>query len=267
MRIKEKMGFFRKNTDLDWEKIGETDPYFGVLTNDIFKKTVLTEEAKNVFFLSGELYVREVMKIIKEKIDENFNPREAIDFGCGVGRIAIPLSKYCEIVYCVDVSSGMLQESLKNCDSSDVTNVEFVLSNGKSVGVNHAVDLIHSFIVFQHIPVDRGMKIFVDLLNHLRDGGVGVVHFTYYQRASAAKQFLQKFVGQSRFMSTLWNIAKRRPLSYPIFEMNIYNLNKIMKCLHDFGCHNIHVSFSEHGNNYLGILLFFQKSYGLVNGL
>lgn len=261
------MSFFRKNTDLDWQNIGEKDPYFGVLTKDIYKKSVITDDAKNDFFLSGELYVREIMKIVEEKIDENFKPIEAIDFGCGVGRIAIPLSKYCDTVYCVDISSGMIKETLKNCDSSNVVNVKPVVSNGKSIGVDHVVDLIHSFIVFQHIPVDRGMRIFVDLLKLLRNGGVGIVHFTYYQEASAVKQFLHNFVAESRFLSTIWNIIKRRPLSSPIFEMNMYNLNDIMKCLHDFGCHNIHVSFSEHGNKYLGVLLFFQKNHGLINGV
>lgn len=261
------MSIFSKDTDQDWKRIGDTDPYFGVLTSDVYKNSSLTEEARQQFFLSGENYAEEVVKNIREKIVLNFHPHEAIDFGCGVGRILIPLSKYCDKIYGIDVSDGMIQETARNCDQMGVTNFEVVKSDGDSIGFDHQVDFIHSFIVFQHIPVRRGMHLFKELLNHLRDGGIGVVHFTYYQTGSALRRFVYTIVTNSKIMSGLRNVAKHRPISYPVFEMNMYDTNELFRCLQEHGCHNLHVKFTNHGNKYLGVLLFFQKQQGLLSGI
>jgi SAM-dependent methyltransferase len=261
------MGIFSKDTNQDWKKIGDLDPYFGVLTSEVYKNASLTEETKLQFFLSGEKYVQEVVRIIQEKIVNNFHPHEAIDFGCGVGRILIPLSKFCDKIYGVDLSDGMIKETVRNCDQMGITNFDIVKSDGDSVGVDHPVDFIHSFIVFQHIPVKRGMHLFKELLDHLRDGGVGVIHFTYLRRGLAVNKFFYNLFTGSKIVSSLWNAIKHRPVSYPVFEMNMYDSNELLRYLQEFGCHNLYIKFTNHGEKYLGVLLFFQKTSGLLNGI
>ena len=41
------------NTDEAWEEWGAKDPYYGVLTNPIFRRVALTEASKDEFFRSG----------------------------------------------------------------------------------------------------------------------------------------------------------------------------------------------------------------------
>ena len=261
------MSIFSKDTDQDWKRIGDTDPYFGVLTSDVYKNSSLTEEARQQFFLSGENYAQEVVKNIREKIVLNFHPHEAIDFGCGVGRILIPLSKYCDKIYGIDVSDGMIQETAKNCDQMGVTNFEVVKSDGDSIGIDRQVDFIHSFIVFQHIPVKKGMHLFKELLNHLRDGGVRVVHFTYIQTGSALSRFLYRLFTSSKIISGFWNVVKHRPISYPVFEMNKYDKNELLRFLQECCCHNLVIKFINRGRKYLGVLPFFQKEQGLFSAI
>ena len=45
--------------------------------------------------------------------------------------------------------------------------------------VTGTFDLIHSFIVLQHIATSRGEKIFRRMLSLLNEGGIGFLHFTY----------------------------------------------------------------------------------------
>jgi hypothetical protein len=63
-------------TDIDkeWEKIGSSEPYWGVLTTEKYKRKNLTPDLKHEFFNSGYKYVEEIFKIISSYLDHNFNP-------------------------------------------------------------------------------------------------------------------------------------------------------------------------------------------------
>ena len=115
-----------KDIDTEWEKIGSSEPYWGVITDEKYKRKNLTPDLKQEFFNSGYDYIEEIFNIISSHLDPNFTPSLGIDFGCGVGRVAIPLSKRCKQVIGVDVSKSMLDEAKRNCVSFNTTNVEFV---------------------------------------------------------------------------------------------------------------------------------------------
>ncbi len=79
----------------------------------------------------------------------------ALDFGCGVGRLVIPLSKIAESVTGVDVSESMLNEAISNCDNQNVNNANFIKADDNLSMLSGKYDFIHSYIVFQHIPTKR----------------------------------------------------------------------------------------------------------------
>ena len=81
------------STDDEWEKWGQKDPYFAVLTAEKFRRSRLTDEARAEFFDSGRKYLHNILKVCKEKIDKDFSPETALDFGCGTGRVLIPLAR------------------------------------------------------------------------------------------------------------------------------------------------------------------------------
>ncbi len=101
------------NTDHDWESFGKNDPYWAVLTQDRFRKKVLDETARRDFFLSGEKYIDWVFWMIHKHVDSEFNPGKGLDFGCGVGRLLLPIARRCQSAIGTDVSESMLLEAKK----------------------------------------------------------------------------------------------------------------------------------------------------------
>jgi 2-polyprenyl-3-methyl-5-hydroxy-6-metoxy-1,4-benzoquinol methylase len=89
---KMRIEMFHRNTDRDWEKFGASDPYLGVLTHEQYHRANLTDESKEAFFKSGHDYIADVSKKIRTYLDPAFTPCRSLDFGCGVGRLVVPLA-------------------------------------------------------------------------------------------------------------------------------------------------------------------------------
>jgi SAM-dependent methyltransferase len=254
-----------QDTDKTWKYYGETDPYYGVLTQPDFKSERLTDEGREQFFSSGRRYIDLVLQIVRDHLDPSFKPTRALDFGCGVGRLALPLSEVCESVVGVDVSQAMLSEARANAArlSSKAT---FVESDDGLTHVEGTFDFLNSLIVFQHIPPERGEVIVSQLIGRLRQGGVGALQFTYGFESGVARS-RELLVQAYKSVPYLWNarnLAKGRPFQEPLMQMNQYNLNRLMRLLQEGGCHLIHLRFTETGSfgqKFYGVIIFFQKKH------
>src|SRR6478672_4876537 len=158
-----------------WERFGATDPYYGVYSVDEFRTPNLDEAARERFFASGEEHVDRVLGLVRRVVREDFSPASVLDHGCGVGRLVVPFAGRAERVVGVDVSPSMLAEARRNCDARGLDNVELVPAE-RLASLRPEFDLVHSFIVLQHIPPRQGRAVFRTLVSLLRPGGVGVVH-------------------------------------------------------------------------------------------
>jgi ubiquinone/menaquinone biosynthesis C-methylase UbiE len=245
-------------TDREWEAFGKSDPYFGVLTHARFRAAATDSAARDEFFSLGEKHVEHFLSIIKENLDPTFAPHRALDFGCGVGRITIPLARYVGQVVALDVSDSMLMEAKRNCVQAGIQNVTLLKSDDRLTKLSGSFDFLHSFIVFQHIPRQRGEAILNEMLRHLADNGVGALHFTYASRASQWRRVLGRVRATVPYVQNFVNLAKGRSFRYPHMQMNDYKVNQLLLLLQQHGCHRVHIRFSDHGG-YLGIVLFFKK--------
>src|ERR1041384_1508124 len=104
----------------EWEYWGNNDPYYAVSTFDKFRKENLTEANKEDFFQSGFEHINKIWDEIEENFDNNFTPQKGLDFGCGVGRLVVPLAEKCETVLGVDISNLMLEEAIRNCENRQI---------------------------------------------------------------------------------------------------------------------------------------------------
>lgn len=249
-----------QSTDSHWEQWGRRDPYFGVITNDGYRSTNLTEEGKQAFFESGHKHVARVLATSRRYIDPDFAPRSALDFGCGVGRVVIPLAAVVEQVVGLDVSSSMLEEARRNCASKSLSNVHLLQSDDALSCIDRRFDLVHSFIVFQHIPQARGRQIFSRLLDCLDDGGIGAVHFAYSKaryrahngRIPLSRTLMEPFVRIKRI------IRSRLPGRDPEMEMNPYDLNELSFMMQSAGIRDLHAEYTDNGGQ-LGVFMYFRK--------
>lgn len=245
---------FNNNTDRDWEKYGKDDPYFGVVSQDKFQNSNLTSENKKEFFQSGADRIDNVLENIRQNIDPNFTIKKGLDFGCGVGRLVIPLAKVAEEVTGIDVSDSMLNEAKKNCEERSINNVVLTKSDDNLSSLKGKYNFIHSFIVFQHIPVNRGERIFENLLARLESGGIGVVHFTYARQSLPMRYLLGKYVP---LFNNLINLLKGRNFSYPQMQMNTYDLNRLFLIMQKANILNCYTELTDH--EILGIVIYFKK--------
>jgi SAM-dependent methyltransferase len=247
-----------RNTDRDWELLGQEDPYFGVCTHPRFHRQNLDENQREAFFETGREHIASVMAIIKKHIDPNPAIKHALDFGCGVGRLLIPLADMAGEVTGVDVSPSMLREARKNLTACGKTNVHLIEADDELSKAGASYDFIHSFIVFQHIPVRRGEKLLERLLHHLSDGGMGALHFSC-AREDHRRQWVLWVKKYIPLAAIAINLIKGRRARAPEIHMHLYDLNRIMKILQDAGVGHVHSTFTNHRGE-LGVMLYFKKT-------
>ena len=245
----------------NWEYYGKNDPYFAVATFEKFKKAKLTEQAKNEFFQTGEEHIEKVWNEIQKHFVENFRPKRGLDFGCGVGRLVVPLANRCEKVVGVDISNVMLQEAQKNCQLRKLENVTFSQTDEFFTDEKGEFDLIHSFIVLQHIKPETGGVIVRKMLKMLASGGIGVLHFTYFNPASSFNYLRFKVYRDYPLINQLKNLIKGEK-NEPFIPVYVYDLNTIFADLQENDCHNCVVRYSFHGFN--GAVIFFQKEKAII---
>lgn len=244
--------------DKHWERFGKQDPYFGAVSYDRFRRENLNEQTKSEFFQSGENHIDFIVKAIRQHLDADFNPGRCLDFGCGVGRLVIPMARRFKEVVGVDISKSMLQEARQNCQEYDIENVAFVESDDELSKLDGKFDFIHSLIVFQHIPVQRGVKLLEQMIELLNEGGVAALHFTYFRNASLMKKIMSWIPKKMPLTDNLVNLIKGRRFNHPRMQMNTYNLNRIFALLQNQGYNHVYVRLQKVGK-FLSLILFFQK--------
>jgi 2-polyprenyl-3-methyl-5-hydroxy-6-metoxy-1,4-benzoquinol methylase len=257
-------------TDADWEHFARTDAYWAVLTDERFRRENFTEQSRESFFVSGEANIRDVFDTIRSHLDPVFAPRRALDFGCGVGRVLLPLAYRCAEVVGVDVSETMLREATANCQARGVENVTLVKGDDELSGVCGLFDLVHTFIVLQHVPVERGERIFRRLVELVRPGGCGAIHVTYAAPVVPRPDPPQPPRKQRGLLArAIWRPLRRRlfgprilpPIptpKAPEMQMNVYSLNSLLCVLQEAGVERLYIEFTNHV--WYGVQLFFRKN-------
>ncbi len=243
-----------------WEKLGQADAYFSVLTETQYRSENLDETALDSFFRSGRDYIDGILSVVDSFAGSRTpaeRPSQALDFGCGVGRLLIPLAERYRLAVGADISETMRREARNNCRKFNIRNVMLVRDIRRLRDTGERFDLVHSFIVFQHIPQAQGLMLFRILLDLIAPAGVGVVHFPFHctSRRRRIFSFTMKFVP---FAYPIWNLLKRRPWSYPYMQMNVYDLNTIFRILMAYGCDLFRCRMIRDGD-YEGVILFFRK--------
>lgn len=242
-----------------WEDLGKNEAYYAVLTYDRFKADNLSENVRDDFFKTGEEHVRKVWEEIETNFVSDFKPRRSLDFGCGVGRLVVSLSKRSDEVVGVDISKQMLEETESNCKSRGIENAAY-LQTQEFLNTKQKFDFIHSFIVFQHIKPKEGEEILKKMIDDLEEGGIGALHFTYLDHPNTFANLRFKIYRDIPFANTIKDILKGGKTE-PLIRIYSYDLDRIFAILQDNDCHKTVVRFTDHGLK--GAFIIFQKSADL----
>ena len=241
------IALIRDNSDTSWEKWGEDNPYYGVLADDRFRGENLNDERKAEFLATGRRHVRRVLEMAERRCGGMTEKRAALDFGCGVGRLVLPLAEIFEHVTGVDVSTAMLNVAGSNCSERGIQNVELKHSDDRLTQVEGKFDFIHSYLVFQHIPVRRGEKILAGLVDRMNDGGIMAIHLPFVCKGARARRALHRIRRNFSPLSGLVNLARGKRWSEPFMQMNLYDMNRILRLLAERGMNDAFLEIVDAG--------------------
>jgi SAM-dependent methyltransferase len=155
---------------LKWEKMGRDDPLWAVLAWDGTEHGGWDLEA---FFAEGE---RDVGAFLAEAAVLRASPHfgDALDFGCGVGRLSRALASRFESVTGVDISGPMIHQA-DRLVAAERSNCRFVLNTAATLPFPAAsFDFVISNIVLQHMPPELAKGYIREFMRVLRPHGLAI---------------------------------------------------------------------------------------------
>jgi SAM-dependent methyltransferase len=153
-------------TPSDWEELARREPYFPVLTDEGVRD--------DAFLESGEADIALLLPAVASLLGRDVSLTSVLDFGCGAGRLTVPLARRAVRVVGCDVAPSVLEHARKNVREVGLSNVTFV----ETREVAGTFDFICSLLVFQHIRATEGYEFIRALLRLLSPGGVAALQLT-----------------------------------------------------------------------------------------
>jgi SAM-dependent methyltransferase len=238
-----------RDTNLDWQMIGAKEPFFGVLSDERFRLENLSEQAIEDFYQTGS----EQVELLFTKMQNlgPFTPKSVLDFGCGVGRLSIPLTHKIGLVVGVDISPGMIAEAQIRAPDG--------LTFANQIP-EQSFDWVVSIIVFQHIPPSRGLALLHELLSRLSPHGGATIQImfahTEVHRGSLGGRTL---ISHNRVGN---NIGKRDSRTIPqgVIVMYDYDMSAVLAEMFIVGMKSLTIEYCDHGGH-IGATIFGIKGH------
>lgn len=229
-----------RDTDADWKALGESQPYWGVLTHPDYRTENLTPANVEAFYETGGQFIEGVLAQF-ERLTGARPKGPALDFGCGTGRLTeamaahVPSTGY-------DISPGMLEKARARG------------GKGTYVGELPAgpFDWINSFIVLQHIPTARGMALIEQLLARLAPGGFVSLHVTVWRDDHLIPAAPR---GWRKLLRPLIERVRAARLPTGTILMHDYDLSAVVRLLNRAGIEEMTLLSTDHGGHHGVIIL------------
>jgi cyclopropane fatty-acyl-phospholipid synthase-like methyltransferase len=162
-------------TESQWDDFARTDAYTYIMTD-------LPRGDQQAFWQSGEITVSQELLPVIHKHAASLGT--ALEIGCGVGRLVLPMARHFGRVFGMDIAPEMTRQAAGLAAWKKVNNVRFfTLGEYQRCPSDFAelagnVDFVYSLIVFQHIPDFRFIYAYLELVRMLLStGGVAYLQF------------------------------------------------------------------------------------------
>jgi SAM-dependent methyltransferase len=233
-----------RDTDADWRELGASQPYWGVLSHPDFRTETITPEGIETFYASGRDYIAEMIATLVALTGEA--PQgPALDFGCGVGRLAEAMAEHVPTTG-LDISPGMLAIARQRGGKATYADT---LPAGPFGWIN-------SFIVFQHIMPERGMEILADLLDRLAPGGMISIQLTAWRDARHERPVIK---GWRRIKAERDYRQWVKTLPVGQIWMYDYDFSKVLRLLNLAGIEEMKLVSTDHDGHH-GAIIFGRKT-------
>jgi ubiquinone/menaquinone biosynthesis C-methylase UbiE len=203
-----------------WESLAKSDPLWAILSVPDKKGN---KWDINEFLVTGK---QEIDSVI-DYIDRAFNFKErknALDFGCGIGRLTLPLANYFDQVVGIDISDTMisLAEELVGRHGVNLKGkIEYTVNKNNFIPFeDKTFDFIYSSIVLQHMRKNIALLYISEFVRVLSKGGFAV------------------FQAPSRCLTTAGETFEspiETPSGKAIIEMNLIPIGSVIDMVYDAG--------------------------------
>lgn len=157
-----------KDLQWNWNKFGKTDLLWEISTE---KRQRRNKWRINEFFSSG---INEIDKVIKQikSLGIKLTYKKALDFGCGLGRLTQPLTKYFDEVHGVDISPSMIERANRYNRYKNKCIYHVNEKDNLSLFKENYFDFIYTNIVLQHMEPKYAKKYVKEFLRILSPKGL-----------------------------------------------------------------------------------------------
>jgi SAM-dependent methyltransferase len=162
-----------------WEELAQRDPYFPVLTIDGHLATEGAGQSPEEFFATGEADVSALLAALSSLFKREIRLGSVLDFGCGAGRLTLPLARRAKRVVACDISPTMLAHARRNAEAAGLSNIEFVQLGDQLELSATPFDFVCSLAVFQYIPAAQGYGLIRSLARALGPGGIAAIQLRF----------------------------------------------------------------------------------------
>jgi 2-polyprenyl-3-methyl-5-hydroxy-6-metoxy-1,4-benzoquinol methylase len=232
---------------MSFDDFAAREPYFAVLTDPKFLRANLTPEHEREFFASGEDVVSWMFSVIEAGLSPKFAPMTMLEYGCGLGRLALPLARRPGSVTAVDQSKVMLDLARQEAARRGLDHIQFQTPD-ELFATPRKFDLVVCYHVLQRLKPAEGVRLLGRLIDLVSPNGVGVFQWPFRGGESAAVEASRWIREHVPAANAVANALRGKPSSDPFIPTHIYKLDEMLQAFDSAGFRATHVVFEQQGD-------------------
>jgi SAM-dependent methyltransferase len=243
----------------DWEELARREAYFAVLTDEGLPGVESSSVATAVFLDTGEEDIASLLAAITSLLGGEMAIASALDFGCGVGRLTLPLARRAASVIGCDIAATMLAHARQNAEVAGLRNVTFIETEALARLSPGHLDFVCSLLVFQYIRPTAGYEVIRTLLGLLAPGGIAALHLTFGSRAHNLRRLARWTRSRSSIAHGVAEVARDEKGVRHYTQINEYEERIVQRCA-DGGGARVVGRFPARTGDTRGAVLVIQKA-------
>ena len=231
--------------DRDWDRFAAREPYFAVVTDPRFLRANLTPQGEREFFASGEALVDWMLATIDAALVPQFAPMSTLEFGCGPGRLALPLAARPGRVVAVDRSDAMLTLARANAERRGLSHLVFQHPE-EFFAAPRTFDLVVCYHVLQRLRRGEALALMRRLHEAIAPDGVGVFQWCCRSRGRLAIQASRWMRERVPGVNALANRLRGKAAGEPFMPTHVYGVEEMLAEFDAAGLAPVHVAVERH---------------------
>lgn len=189
----------------EWERFAKEDARHYICTD-------IPKDDPDAFWRSGEQIVEQQLLSLAARY--KIRRENAVEIGCGIGRLAIPMARHFNRVIGFDISKGMVEQASANAAARGTSNTMFYKVVAPEAlaqqveGLAGTVDFLYSLLVFQHIDDFRVIDAYIRSTSSLLAPN-GIAYLQFDSRPQGALYCL-KSLFPNKLLPRDWRRGIRR---------------------------------------------------------